>query len=290
MRDMASVFEIYDGGQVVSEEKGGPALPSKPLDPPNLTVIQEGIALADLSEMIRQQPVCAVVQGQRPQVVFHEIYTSIESLRQSLMPNVNLHANRWLFQALTEYLDGRTIEYLSESDDATTQSSFSVNLNVSTLLSPEFLDLAELLSGMMTGNIIVELQLVDVYSDLGNFYRARDLLRDAGIKFCLDGISHLALPLIDRKALGFDLVKLIWHRDLHGQLNGAGGDKLRQAAKKIGPERMILARCDSEQALEAGRSLGVALYQGRLIDDLCEGGAEGDPMAEDSHPLRAAVG
>ena len=71
----------------------------KPLDPANLTVIREGIVLIDLSTMIRKQSVCAVVQGQEPQVVFDEIYTSMQSLRRALTPNVNLHANRWLFQA-----------------------------------------------------------------------------------------------------------------------------------------------------------------------------------------------
>jgi len=266
---MAKVYEISDDAEEDLQENAAPAQSGKALDPANLTVLREAIALADLSEMIRQQPVCAVVQGQKPRVVFHEVYTSIESLRQSLLPNVNLHANRWLFQALTEYLDKRTIEFLSYSGEVATQSSFSVNLNVSTLLSPEFLELGEALSETMRGSIIIELQLVDVYSDLAGFFHARDILRERGFKFCLDGISHLALPLIDRKALGFDLVKLIWHPDLYGQLNGAGADALRKAAKRNGPERIILARCDSDEALKAGRILGIALYQGRMIDGMC---------------------
>ncbi len=35
---------------------------------------------------------------------------------------------------------------------------------------------------------------------------------------------------------------------------------------RVGTERIILARCESEQALEIGRSLGISLYQGRWLD------------------------
>ena len=289
MQDIVAVSERQDEGTAEFGEPGLAALPGKPLDPANLTVIREGIALVDLSEMIRRQPVCAVIQGQGARIVFHEVYTSIEALRRLLTPNVNLHANRWLFQALTQYLDGRTIEHLTENDEAEVHSSFSVNLNVSTLLSPEFLEFGENLSEKMRGSIIIELQLVDVFSDLGSFFYARNILRERGFKFCLDGIDHLALPLVDREALGFDLVKLIWHPGLHDQLDGAGGDKVRRAAEKTGPDRMILARCDSEQALDAGRSMGIALYQGRLIDGLCESPAAFGDTFGDLGSRRAAV-
>ena len=270
MHDIVAMSESHDEGTAFFGETGPGPRPGKPLDPANLTVIQEGIAMVEMADLIRRQPVCAVLQGQSPRIVFHEVYTSMEALRQSLTPNVNLHANPWLFQALTRFLDGRTIEHLTEHDELEVHSSFSVNLNVSTLLSPEFLEFGENTSEKMRGSIIIELQLVDVYSDLGNFFYARNVLRERGFKFCLDGITHLALPLIDREALGFDLVKLLWHSGLQDQLTGAGGAQVREAAEKTGPDRIILARCDSEQALEAGRSMGIALYQGRLIDGLCE--------------------
>ncbi len=288
-RNTVTARASHDGRNAASEEGEDMAQPGKPLDPPNLTVIQEGIALVDLSTMIRKQSVCAVVQGQEPRVVFDEIYTSMQSLRRTLTPNVNLHANRWLFQALTEYLDGPMIDYLTWNDDVTACDSFSLNLNVLTLLSPEFLELGDRLSERMRGSIIIELQLMDVYSDLGNYFHARDVLRERGFKFCLDGMNHLSLPLIDREALGFDLVKLFWHPDLYDQLDGARGDQLRRAAQQIGPERLILARCDSEQALEVGRSLSAALYQGRLIDSLLQDSVTREAPFEDNGARRVAV-
>ncbi|MCH6588149.1 MAG: hypothetical protein IH805_07535, partial [Proteobacteria bacterium] len=123
------------------EEKEEERTPHRPLDPPNLAVLERAIAQADLSTLIRRQPICAVAPGRKPEPVYYEIYTSIESLRQTVMPDVDLRANQWLFQDFTKHLDRRMIAYLAQNDDATLHHAFSVNLNVSTLLSPEFLDL-----------------------------------------------------------------------------------------------------------------------------------------------------
>ncbi|MCH8808288.1 MAG: EAL domain-containing protein [Proteobacteria bacterium] len=250
-----------------TEGEKGEETPRIPLDPPNLAVLEQAIAQADLSTIIRRQPICAVVRNRKPEPVYYEIYTSIASLSETLMPDIDVQANQWLFQDLTKHLDRRMISYLAQ-DNATLRQAFSVNLNVSTLLSPEFLDFDEALSSTTRGGIVIELQLFDVYADLGNFLFARDFLHERGYKFCLDGTTHLSLPLIDREELGFDLVKLQWSPDLFDQLHGFRGTGLRQAAQDMGAERLILNRCDSEQALEVGESLGITLYQGHLLDEM----------------------
>ncbi len=123
-----------------SATKARPAAdPDKPLDPTGLAVLEAAIAQADLSTMIRRQPICAVARDHDPEPVYHEIYTSIEALQETLMPETDIHANPWLFQNLTRALDKRMIAHLAKNDDDTLHESFSVNLNISTLLSPEFL-------------------------------------------------------------------------------------------------------------------------------------------------------
>ena len=239
-----------------------------PLDPPNLAAIQEAIAQADLSTIIRHQPICAVVRDRKPEPAFHEIFTSIELLCETLMPGIDVQANPWLFQDLTQHLDRRMIAYLAQNGETTRGQPFSINLNVSTLLSPEFLDFDEQLNTGARGGIVIELQLFDVYADLGNFLFARDFLHERGYKFCLDATTHMSLPLIDRAELGFDLVKLLWSNDLADRLSGPGGRTLRSAAEKVGHSRLILAHCDSERALEVGESLGITLYQGYLLDEM----------------------
>ena len=240
--------------------------PRRPLEPAQLAIVEAAIAQADLSTMIRRQPICAVVPGKRPEPVYNEIFTSIESLRQTLIPDTDLYSDRWLFQHLTLHLDRRMIAYLSRADDTALRRSFSINLNVSTLLSPGFLEFDEALNGETRRSIVIELQMMDILSDLGNFLFARDFLRERGYRFCLDCMSHLHLPLVDRARLGIDLVKLLWSGDLLDQLGGPRGTALQEAIARTGPERLILARCDSEHALDVGHSLGIALYQGYLLD------------------------
>lgn len=292
-----SLVEARAGQKGPEGKQAGPAAPPKrarkPLDPSNLKAIQMAIAQADLSGLIRRQAVCAVAQGQKPQPVFFEIFTSIEALRQALMPETDIHASRWLFQDLTQYLDKRVIAYLSRNDDATLQRAFSLNLNVSTLLSPAFLDFDAALSSAIRRTIIIELGLMDVFADLGSFLFARNFLHERGYRFCLDGMTHLSLPLIERERLGFDLVKLFWSGDLKDQLQGSGGDELREAAKRVGQGQLILARCDSELALDVGQSLGISLYQGHLIDAMLKketgGGRSAQDMAAAMSRHRAAT-
>jgi hypothetical protein len=239
-----------------------------PLDPSNLAAIEAAIAQADLSTIIRHQPICAVVRDRKPEPAFDEIFTSIPMLCEMLMPELDVQANPWLFRDLTQHLDRRMISYLAQNREITRGQPFSVNLNISTLLSPEFLDFDERLNKNTRGSIVIELQLFDVYADLGNFLFARDFLHERGYKFCLDATTHMSLPLIDRAELGFDLVKLLWSSDLADRLSGPSGRTLRSAAEKVGPSRLILAHCDSERALEVGESLGITLYQGYLLDEM----------------------
>ena len=240
----------------------------KPLDPSHLAAIHAAIAQADLSTIVRQQPICAMARDRKPEPVFKEIFTSIAMLCETLMPDVDVQANPWLFQDLTRHLDLRMISYLAQNGDVTRGQPFSVNFNVATLLTPEFLDLDEQLNHGARGGIVIELQLFDVYADLGDFLFARDFLHERGYRFCLDATTHMSLPLIDRAALGFDLVKLLWQNDLADQFRGSRGQALRSAAEKVGIERLILAHCDSGQALEVGESLGITLYQGHLLDEM----------------------
>ena len=239
-----------------------------PLDPSNLAALEASIAQADLSTIVRRQPICAVVRDRKPEPVYHEIYTSIGSLCDTLMPGIDIQANPWLFQELTQHLDRRMISYLAQDADTIRGLPFSVNFNVSTLLSPEFLDFDEALNKGVRGGIVIELQLFDVYANLSDFQFARDFLHERGYKFCLDATTSMSLPLVDREQLGFDLVKLLWSDDLNDQLAGPRGKGFRMAAEKMGSERLILARCDSERALEVGESLGITLYQGHLLDEM----------------------
>lgn len=258
--------------QEADTDKGGAPAQSangheRMLDPKTLGNMQATIARADLTNVIRRQRVCAVVPGQPPKPVFSEVFTSMAALREILTPGIDIHANRWLFQDLTAHLDRRVISYLGHKDDSTLSKAFSINLNVASLASNEFLAFDQRLSSEARQTVVIELQLIDMLSDLDMFFFSRNYLRGRKYRFCLDGLTYQTLPLIHCKMLGVDLVKIIWSPELHDLVVSEDAAVL-DAAKAIDPKRIILIRCDDETALETGRLLGSSLYQGFLIDEL----------------------
>jgi hypothetical protein len=61
------------------------------------------------------------------------------------------------------------------------------------------------------------------------------------------------------------MVKLFWSPELAMAENSKTLDELRASVAAISPQRMILARCDSEDAITIGRTLGFSYFQGRHI-------------------------
>jgi EAL domain-containing protein (putative c-di-GMP-specific phosphodiesterase class I) len=215
---------------------------------------------------MRRQSICVLAGEGRPRTIFRELFVSIAELAQQVLPDVNLAANRWLFQHLTETLDRRVLSSLSRADDSDFKSSFSVNLNVGTLLSPAFEEFDDSLRASGRGTIVLELQLVDIFADVKNYMFARDFVRERGYRVCLDGVTHLSLPLIDRQELGADLVKLTWVPEMTEGLSEQAARKLADHIDRAGKARVILARCDTAAAIRHGRQMGITMFQGRHLD------------------------
>jgi c-di-GMP-related signal transduction protein len=121
------------------------------------------------------------------------------------------------------------------------------------------------------GTIVIELQLVDIFADVSEFFFARDYLSEKGYRLCIDGITHHSLPLVDRKALGTDLIKVQWSPAFTDDSpEGGKRDAFRQAIERCGKSRVILARCDTPEAVRFGHELGITMFQGRFLDSLMQ--------------------
>ena len=239
----------------------------EPLTPVMLGKMEDALVRADLSNMMRRQAVCAIVGHAPPQAVFHELFISIADLRETLLPNVNLASSPWLFQQLTETLDRRVLSLLNKHDDRTVAGDVSINLNVQTLLSSEFLTFDDNIKAAMRGTIVLELQKVDIFADLGAFMFARDFAHDRGYRICIDGVNIESAPFVDRERLGIDLVKLVWDSSMvDGKLPNGGA--LNDYISRTGPSRTILCRCDTQEAIDCGQAMGVTLFQGRHVEGL----------------------
>lgn len=232
--------------------------------------LEQSIANMDLTNLVRRQPICALLPNMPPKVVFNELYVSITELRRKVMPDADPAANPWLFQHLTQTLDQRVLS-LMPSLEAGIQIACSVNMNVSTLLSPQFQTFDSKLRAVTQKTIVLELQPVDIFRDVGAFLFARDFVRDKGYRLCLDGLNHLSYPLLQRSQLGLDLEKIVWAADLAHSGPDPRRERFREAVRLAGGAKVILCRCDSPEAVEFGQSVGISLYQGRYIDRLITG-------------------
>ncbi len=236
------------------------------LTPAMLAKVQKTLAMADFSSLIRRQSVCAVIGKSPPQMIFDEVFVSIADLRDMLLPDVDLTANPWLFLHLTETLDKRVLASVSQHDDGSLTNNFSMNLNVSTILSDDFLAFDENINPSMRSTIVLELQLVDIFSDIKAFILAKTFAQYRGYKICIDGITVDKLKYIDREQLNGDLLKIIWHPSFMDMVREDSHftDYVNRAERA----KMILCRVDDPQAVEVGNSLGINLYQGRYIQRL----------------------
>lgn len=273
--------------RTMHQQIGQPAL--QPITPDQLAKVESAIVQADLSNVVRRQPVCAIVKDGAPQPVFKEIYVSIADLQRAVMPNINLASNRWLFQYLTAVLDRRVLMLLQRNnDDTALRSHFSLNLNVATLLSPEFLAFDNSLPTGSRGTIVIELQPVDIFADMGGYAFARDYLRDRGYRICIDGLSPMTLQFVDREQLGADLIKIHWSQDIADEVAAERRAKARDLVKRAGPARVILCRCDSDEAIRCGGDMGVSLFQGRYIDALLQQKLRATAQVNSIRDVRAA--
>ena len=240
----------------------------RPIEPEQLGKLEQFLARADMSNLMRRQSICAITPGMPPQPVFQELYISIPDLQNTMLPEYDIGANPWLFQHLTQTLDSRMLSLLMRNDDSSIASSFSINMNVSTVLSPQFLNFDSSLKAVARGTVVVEFQKIDIFGDMGAYVFARDFLRERGYRICLDGLNHLTIQFIDRERLGLDLLKVIWTPDMAEDNSGSRLTELKQHVDRCGRARIILCRCDNDEAVRFGQSLGLTMFQGRHVDKI----------------------
>lgn len=237
------------------------------IQPEMLAKLERLLEKADVSSIAKKQVACTLIEGKAPIPLFEEIFVSIEDLQAAATPGVDLLGNRWLFQYLTQTLDRRIMTMLTR-DNAAPNRPFSLNLNVASVLSPEFSRFEQSLSPQMRGRLVIEMNKIDVFADMGAFCFARDYLRELGFRICLDGLTHHTVAYYDRAKLGFDLVKLYWTPDSIDNMRPELIPGVRGIIMETGQARTILCRCDSARAIEIGQELGIIMFQGRHVDHI----------------------
>lgn len=240
------------------------------LTPHLLDRFETALRNADLSLMIERQNIFSLAEIAAPRPVMCEHFVSIRALQDKLLPGTDCLSDRWLFQHLSQSLDLRMLAALPEITKTLTVP-ISINVNVSTILSPEFLKFDAAIRRITQAAIILELQSIDLFADMGAYMFARDFAHERGYGIALDGLNPLTFAFIDRAKLKLDFEKIIWNPETCTARNPERRAAFVEAVNQAGAARIILCRCDTKDAIEFGQSLGVKLFQGRYLDQLASG-------------------
>lgn len=259
MQVSADVAAGMKSGQIITRR-------IRPMTPQRLASVEKDLLPADLSRVLRRQPVCAAQPGKKIRRVFDEFYINISHLRQLIMADVDFTSNRNLFRYLTQLLDEKVLDLLRRNSGQYFDAPVSINLNVATLLSDKFAEFDAVIKPSVKVSIVIELQVADVFSDMEAFLVARQAVQKSGYRVCLDGLTPLSFTQVNREQLGFDLAKLQWNADAESELDSPQNRALSEAVKRCGANRVILCRCDTRQAIDYGQAMGISLFQGRFID------------------------
>lgn len=234
----------------------------------SLAGIARDLKDVDLTPAIRRQPVVSVTPEGQIRTVFDEMYINMNHLRASIGVEVDILSNRWLFKYLTQILDERMLGTVQKNPVRYLTNPVSFNFNIPTVLSTRFAEFDAAVKPATKVSIVIELQLGDVFSDMGGFLTAKDTVQKLGYRVCLDGVTDISFPQIDRARLGFDLIKLHWNGENAKDTGSDKNTRLMAAIKQCGANRVILTRCDTHHAVGYGHALGVTLFQGRYLDSL----------------------
>jgi hypothetical protein len=227
-RSLVRLFDLpHDGGELLAAaghedhaEAARPhwravpaASPRVPLDAATLAAMERHLAAADMTRFARREPVHWLDGGQ-VRLAWERRTLSIAELADTLAPGCDIQADAWLFRRLTRVLDSRMLALLSAPFELRGAGPFSLNLNVGSILGPEFLRFDSVLPGGLRGQVVLEMQPADVLADPAAFAFARGFAHARGYRLLLRGVTAKSLPLLCLPPMELDFVQLRWSPDL----------------------------------------------------------------------------
>ena len=238
------------------EPPGPPVFGNAPLDTTLLGRLETGLSQADLARFVRWRPVM-VLSGQAAPAWEERVF-AVDELAAALCPGRDLRSDPWLFRRLTRTLDRRMLTMLATPRELRGRGTFALNLNVASLLSPEFMRFDEALPTTLRGRVILNLRAADMLADPATFAFARDFALARDHRLALAGATPAVLGFIDIGAAGVTAVKLAW--------DGSAQARPDEVRAILPPAcSVVLTRLDSEHDVKQAMQSGFRLGQGRAF-------------------------
>lgn len=261
----------YVRDRVLEGDRAAPA-PEQEGSAGAIAAMQEVVRSAPLAELTRQQTAVLLRPAHAVPMtpLFREVVISVAVLEGRAAGLSLAGADPFLFNHLAARLDRRMLAAMRDDipaggplSEGLGRTGLHLNLTMAGVLSQGFAALVEAAAparaqGLRLG---IEVPFAEAFADAQAFVLARERLRLAGCHLVLDGLGHQALTLTSLGALAPDLVKLSWSPALPG-----AGPGVRRALERLGPDRIVLARTESEAAVAWGLRNGISRFQGHYVD------------------------
>lgn len=259
--------------EAMSTGRASTAMGGEPLTPEMVQGVTQKLLEARIGDLVHRQPAVIVGASHKQELAFREHYISMGELRERIAPKVNLFAGHWLFQYISETIDARVLEVLSRLDFENMDYPLSVNLNISTVMARPFLNFHAIV-GEHTDKVIVEIQIIDIFADMGAYTYTRDWLHEQGYRVLIDGLNPLTLNFFDPSMLQADYIKISWGPEVRGGVDQGQTRQIMNVVSKMPNAGVVLSRVDSEEGVSWGLSLGIRCFQGHFIDKVVEAMAQ----------------
>src|SRR3954453_3889088 len=126
---------------------------------------------------------------------YFEIYISVKTLEDRLSPEFDLTANRWLFNYFTSSLDHAVLKTLNHGIDFIRGHKIGLNLNLSTIMSSAFVKFDERLTIELRGNVILEINKVDLVENIDTYHEVVEFAKTRGYSICMTASHPCGSPI-----------------------------------------------------------------------------------------------
>ena len=194
--------------------------------------------------------------------VIEERYVSVVDVTTRLFPKVSFREGDVFFGQLCTILDERLIYHLI-ARRYRLELPTSLNLSMTTLFDRLFDSFAGSMTDSARAAFAVELDCREILRNIGRMHAAFARLREAGFGIVVDGLHLELLPYLRVNRFACDYLKIrLPQSDVAKLLTPA----CLKALKALPREKVVFTRCETQTALDIGRTLGVSLFQGRIVD------------------------
>ena len=195
---------------------------------------------------------------------FSEVYSSIPRVMKDcgIEKYMRSFPEKILFNIMFHYLDIAVLKFIASNKEQYLSHPISINLCLDTISSDFFAEFISEIGNDNATKIMVELAYSDIILDINLYKIAKSIIHQNNMKISIDGLNSYTFLLYDNEFIGADLVKMQWNQDICSSMDSKENNKLLSKIQQISASKIILTRCENEDAIKYGENLGIRIFQG----------------------------